>query len=71
MVLAVCLSAHRTMSNGSVLLRGRVSQIVSSGARPQLHHPRLGASRLTAGDWQGTVDGLDGLRDTGPLQWAL
>ena len=33
--------------------------------------PGLNAHRLAAGDWQGAVDDLDGLRDTGQLQSAL
>ena len=33
--------------------------------------PGLNAYRLAAGDWQGAVDDLDGLRDTGQLQSAL
>jgi hypothetical protein len=33
--------------------------------------PGLNAHRLTAGDWQGAVDDLDGLRGTGQLQSAL
>ena len=33
--------------------------------------PGMNAHRLTAGGWQGGVDDLDGLRDTGQLQSAL
>ena len=33
--------------------------------------PGLNAHRLAAGDWQGAVDDLDGLRDTGQLQSAM
>ncbi len=55
--------------------RGSAQNIHSGYAeRKEFRHSAgsgLNAHRLTAGDWQGPVDDLDGLRDTGQLQSAL